>query len=76
MKTAKLFKVGTGQAVRLPEEFRFEGTEVFVKRVGNAVVLLPANRGWDSLIASLDQFPPDFMASREQPTVPDDRKGF
>jgi antitoxin VapB len=76
MKTAKLFKNGESQAVRLPKEFRFEGTEVFIKRVGNAVVLLPANRSWDSLMSSLDQFPPDFMESREQPTRPDDRKGL
>lgn len=76
MKTAKLFKNGESQAVRLPKEFRFEGTEVFIKRVGNAVVLLPVNRSWDSLMSSLDQFPADFMESREQPARPDDRKGL
>ena len=39
MKTAKLFKNGESQAVRLPKEFRFAGEEVFIKRVGSAVVL-------------------------------------
>lgn len=67
MKTAKILTIGRGQAVKLPEEFCFEGTEVFIKRVGNAVVLLPATRSWDSLMASLDRFPADFMESREQP---------
>jgi len=32
VKTAKLFKNGRSQAVRLPKEFRFEGTEVTIRR--------------------------------------------
>ncbi|MBV8566905.1 MAG: AbrB/MazE/SpoVT family DNA-binding domain-containing protein [Methylobacteriaceae bacterium] len=39
--TAKLFMHGRSQAVRLPKEFRFEGTEVRVRREGRAVVLEP-----------------------------------
>jgi virulence-associated protein VagC len=39
--TAKLFKNGQSQAVRLPKEFRFVGTEVKVRRVGNGVLLEP-----------------------------------
>ena len=38
-RTAKLFMHGRSQAVRLPKEFRFEGTEVRVSRVGDKVVL-------------------------------------
>ncbi|WP_155517376.1 antitoxin, partial [Pseudomonas amygdali] len=30
--TAKLFVTGRSQAVRLPKEFRFQGTEVFIRR--------------------------------------------
>ena len=64
--TAKLFKNGNSQAVRLPKEFRFEGDEVIVKRIGNAVVLLPREAFYDTLIDSLDMFSGDFMESREQ----------
>ena len=67
MKTAKLFQNGQSQAVRLPKEFRFEGDEVLIKKVGAAVVLLPAQRSWDTLIHSLTQFSPDFLREREQP---------
>lgn len=67
MKTAKLFKNGDSQAVRLPKEFRFAGDEVLIKRVGNAVVLLPKAKSWDTLLQSLDRFPADFMSCREQP---------
>ncbi len=73
MKTAKLFKNGESQAVRLPKEFRFNGDEVFIKRAGNAVVLFPTVRSWDVLIESLDKFPPDFMTDREQPDAAEER---
>jgi len=74
MKTAKLFKNGDSQAVRLPKEFRFEGTEVLIKRVGNAVVLLPRTKSWDTLVDSLAKFPSDYLESREQPTAIDRRE--
>src|SRR6185312_9581749 len=73
VKTAKLFKNGDSQAVRLPKEFRFAGDEVLIKRVGSAVVLLPKAKSWDTLVQSLDKFPADFMSSREQPTEVEQR---
>jgi antitoxin VapB len=73
VKKAKLFKNGESQAVRLPKEFRFEGSEVLIKRVGNAVMLLPVTRSWDSLVDSLSKFPADFMKHRNQPAEPDSR---
>jgi antitoxin VapB len=76
VKTAKLFKNGESQAVRLPKEFRFSGTEVFIKRAGSAVVLFPTAKSWDTLIESLDKFPPDFMTDREQPDKAEERASF
>ena len=67
MKTAKLFQNGQSQAVRLPKEFRFDDDHVFVKKSGNAVVLLPAKNSWDTLVHSLDKFTDDFMTDRKQP---------
>lgn len=47
MKVAKLFTTGGSQAVRLPKEFRFEGTEVFVERAGDSIILRPkTKRPW------------------------------
>ena len=76
MRTAKLFKNGESQAVRLPKEFRFEGTEVLIKRVGDAVVLLPTSRSWDTLIDSLAKFPADYLAERDQPAEAEPREGI
>jgi antitoxin VapB len=41
MATAKIFRHGGSQAVRLPKAFRFEGTEVSIERRGDQVVLTP-----------------------------------
>ncbi len=68
MERAKLFQSGRSQAVRLPKEFRFNGTEVYVKRVGQAVVLLPMDDAWDSLAQSLNLFSDDYMGERRQPS--------
>ena len=67
MKTAKLFKNGQSQAVRLPKEFRFEGNRVLIKKEGNIVILIPEKKTWDPLIKSLEKFSDDFMSERTQP---------
>ena len=76
MKTAKLFKNGQSQTVRLPREYRFEGDEVFIKRVGNALVLFPKKNSWDVLTGSLKIFTPEFMMEREQPRKKEKRESW
>jgi virulence-associated protein VagC len=45
--TAKLFRNGRSQAVRLPKELRFEGEEVAIRREGDSVILEPLRpRTW------------------------------
>jgi len=39
--TAKLFKNGRSQAVRLPKAFRFKGSEVKIRKEGSRVILEP-----------------------------------
>lgn len=67
METAKLFLNGNSQAVRLPKEYRFRGDEVVIKRMGNAVVLLPKDDPWKVMFDALGEFSEDFIISREQP---------
>ena len=67
MDTAKLFQNGQSQAVRLPKEYRFEGDEVAIKKIGNAVILLPLDNPWQVMEEGLKQFSDDFMSDRNQP---------
>lgn len=71
MDTAKLFMSGNSQAVRLPKDYRFTGDEVVIKRVGNAVVLLPKGDPWQVMFDTLRDFPEDLHIEREQPAVQD-----
>jgi antitoxin VapB len=76
--TAKLFMRGRSQAVRLPKEFRFEGTDVRVSKVGDKVILEPMTKpaiDLDKFWAELDalgarDFLPDGIAD-EAPLEPD-----
>lgn len=69
MDSAKLFQNGKSQAVRLPKEYRFRGSKVYLKRMGNAIVLIPEHDSWQSMLESLSLFSDDFMAERTQPPV-------
>lgn len=71
MDTAKLFQNGRSQAVRLPKKYHFQGDRVYIKKMGNAVVLLPYDDSWQPLRESLSLFSDDFMSERAQPLVPD-----
>jgi len=70
MDTAKLFKSGQSQAVRLPKGYRFRGREVFIEKVGDTVVLFPRRNRRKLMREALELSTDDFMADRDQP------KGF
>ena len=65
MKTAKLFASGKSQAVRLPKEFRFEGSEVGISKFGKMVVLYAKEDAEDIFYSSLGKFTDDFFTSIE-----------
>ena len=67
MDTARLFQSGRSQAVRLPKDYRFSGSEVAVKHFGNGVLLLPIDDPWQTLEAGLAAFEPGFQLERDQP---------
>jgi len=62
METAKIFVNGQSQAVRLPKEYRFSGNEVYIQKVGNAVMLFPKERAWEIFLNGLNSFTDDFFA--------------
>lgn len=73
--TAKLFRHGRSQAVRLPKAFRLPGTEVRVTRVGRGVLLEPIERDAASIheiFASLAKYHdvPFMEEGRQQPPMP------
>ena len=81
-KTAKLFKNGSSQAVRLPAEFRFEGNEVYVTRdeITGDVILSrrPGAKVWGDFFEMLHAIdvPDDFMTDRAMNQLPQERNLF
>lgn len=71
MDTAKLFKNGRSQAVRLPKQYALPGNEVYVTKVNGIVMLVPKGKGiWKPFLDSLDMFSGDYMSSpREQGSI-------
>jgi antitoxin VapB len=76
MDSAKIFKNGKSQAIRLPKEYRFQGSKVYIKQIGNVVVLIPEQDSWQALIESLPQFSDDFMLERQQPPIQERESAF
>lgn len=74
-RTAKLFRNGSSQAVRLPKEFRVRGREVIVKRFGGMVILIPKIHRKGELAAALEELGPAPLGPRSQPRKADRRLG-
>jgi antitoxin VapB len=58
-RTAKIFMNNRSQAVRLPKEFQFSTSEVFIRRQGDEVILSPRPKDWSAFLSS------DAVASEE-----------
>lgn len=78
-RTAKLFRNGRSQAVRLPAEYRFEGAEVYIRRdpTNGNVILSRRPESWEGFFEFMKtvEVPKDFLADRRD-TPPQKRKLF
>jgi antitoxin VapB len=68
-RTAKVFRNGRSQAVRLPAEYRFEGSEVYVRRDAETgdVILSRRPESWEDFFELLKgvDVPEDFLTDRK-----------
>lgn len=76
METAKIFVSGRSQAVRIPKEYRFDADEVYINKVGNALILTPVEKLPDVFREGLQNFTSDFMAEGRPNELPSERLGF
>ncbi len=61
MRTAKIFLNNRSQAVRLPKDFQFKSSEVFIRHDGENVVLSPRPQSWANYLSTGQVAPDDFM---------------
>jgi antitoxin VapB len=76
MTTARVFKSGNSQAVRLPKEFRFKSAEVEIFRRGGDLILREKARGMDRVIDLLQDLPEDCLNEAPADAPPQKRKGL
>ena len=76
MMTAKVFKNGRSQAIRLPKECRFSSDEVMVNRIGDIVILLPKQNKWESFMRAIDMFSDDFMEDERRRDIVQEREAL
>ena len=79
MATARVFKSGNSQAVRLPKEFRLKGPEVEISRRGDEIVLREKPKKYKGLAEALDilaAMPDDMFENIKDDRPPQRRKGL
>ncbi len=76
MTTARVFKSGNSQAVRLPKEFRVSGRELEIFRRGQEIVLREPAKGLSRAFELLADLPDDFLPEGRRDTPPQERKGL
>lgn len=74
VQTAKIFRNGGSQAIRLPRQFAFEGDEVCIRRIGSAVLIFNRGDEWELMKSAIGQADDDFMKDRKQPGKSQRRK--
>ena len=72
MDTAKVFVNGRSQAVRLPKEYRFDESDVFIKKIDDIVILIPRDKVWKTFRSSLSKFSDDLHLERDN-EIPQER---
>jgi len=70
-RTAKVFKNNRSQAVRLPKEFQFSTSEVFIRKQGDDVILSPRPEDWSAYLESGTVASGEFMEGVEDLPVQD-----
>lgn len=63
-RTAKIFMNNRSQAVRLPREFQFSTSEVYIRKEGSEVILSPRPTDWSAFLAG-PPASPEFMEGIE-----------
>ena len=76
MATAKVFRSGNSQAVRLPKQFRLKGKEVEIVRRGDEIVLREKTGAMRRAFDLLAGLPEDFRPRGRGKDKPQKRKGL
>lgn len=70
MDTVKIIENGRNQTISLPSRYRFSDGEVYIRKLGDIVMLVPKDTAWNTFLEGLNGFTDDFFADgREQGVI-------
>jgi len=76
MQLAQIATNGQRQVLTLPEDIRFSESSVYIRRVGNAVLLVPQDKQWEVFLNGLNRFSSDFMEHGREQGAEETREEF
>ena len=68
-ETLKIENGKRGQAIRIPRKMKIDDDKVYLKKMGNAIFIIPFHDPWQNLIENVNKFTADFMNDRHQPDI-------
>ena len=74
-KTTTVFINGQSQAIRIPKEFRVAGKKVYIKKMGNCLMIMPIDDPWKMFFEAVHEFSDDFMKDGRD-TLPDQERDW
>jgi antitoxin VapB len=74
MQTARLFINGRSQAVRIPKEYQFKGDDVYIQKIGEAVILFPVDKEWETFLYGLNNFSDDYFSEGRDQGIDQERQ--
>ena len=74
MQSARLFLNGRSQAVRLPKEYQFNGENVYIQKVGEAVFLFPLEKEWEVFMNGLNNFSDNYLSEGRSQEMDQERE--
>ena len=72
MAIAKLFTDEHSQVVRIPHEYRFDVDEVFINKIGDALIITPVNKLADAFDQGVKMLSDDFLSDSIPDSLPSD----
>ena len=73
MEVAKVFTTGRSQAVRIPKQYRFDTDELYINKIGEAVILTPFSALAEAFDKGAQLLSDDFLAEGAPESVPSER---
>lgn len=71
--TTKPFMSGRSQAIRIPKEYRFNEEELYINKIGDALIITPLSRMKETFETGLSLFTDDFLSEGRPDELPNER---